>query len=179
VIKPTVGELEKLASFATKPDQQKISVGINKNATLADYQDTCTKKGILGQVTIAIKGETSHIPSYPSHYRLIADCKMKPSSRLYYRVKDLRLGNVVIFLVRGYNSYLLELEIKSLRRVNSLYRTMIDDVRQLRSVNFSNLKLPRLNYAEQTEIPQERVDMATACAIHYGLHTGMVIRNIK
>jgi hypothetical protein len=37
MIKPTVGELEKLASFATKPDQQKISVGIDKNATLADY----------------------------------------------------------------------------------------------------------------------------------------------
>ena len=56
---------------------------------------------------------------------------------------------------------------------------MIDDVRQLRSVNFSNLKLPRLNYAEQTEISQERVDMETACAIYYGLHIGMVIRYIK
>ncbi len=89
------------------------------------------------------------------------------------------MGNVVIFLVRGYDSYLSELEIKSLRRVNSLYRTMIDDVLRLRSVNFSNLKLPRLNYAEQTSIPQERFDMATACAIHYGLHTGMVIGYIK
>ena len=128
MIKPTASDLEKLASFATKPDQQGISAGIDKNATLADYQGTCTKKGILGQVTIAIKGETSHIPSYPSHYRLIANCKMNPISRLYYQVKDLRLGNVVIFLVRGYDSYLSELEIKSLRRVNSLYRTMIDDV---------------------------------------------------
>jgi hypothetical protein len=129
MIKPIVGELEKLASFATEPNQQKISVGIDKNATLADYQDTCTQNGILVQVTIAIKGEISHIPSYPSHYRLIADCKMKPSSRLYYQVKDLCLDNVVIFLVRGYHSFLLEFEMKSLRHVNSIYREMIDNVR--------------------------------------------------
>jgi hypothetical protein len=49
----------------------------------------------------------------------------------------------------------------------------------LRSVDFSSLKLPRLNYADQTAIHQERVDLATACAIHYGLHTGMVIHYLK
>ncbi len=52
---------------------------------------------------------------------------------------------------------------------------MIDDVQQLRFVDFMSLKLPRLDYAKQTEISGERVDQATACAIHYGLSPGMVI----
>ena len=56
---------------------------------------------------------------------------------------------------------------------------MIDNVLCLRHMNFSTLKLPRFDYADQTKISNERVDLATACAIHYGLHTGMVIRYLK
>jgi hypothetical protein len=36
-----------------------------------------------------------------------------------------------------------------------------------------------LGYANQTAISLERVDLATVCTIHYGLHVGMVIRYIK
>jgi hypothetical protein len=32
---------------------------------------------------------------------------------------------------------------------------------------------------EQTDTSKERVDLATACAIHYGLNTGMVIRYLN
>jgi hypothetical protein len=56
---------------------------------------------------------------------------------------------------------------------------MVDDVLCLRFVDFSMLKLPCLNYAEQTKISEERVDLATTCAIDYGLNTGMVICYIK
>ena len=56
---------------------------------------------------------------------------------------------------------------------------MVDDVLQLRGIDFSNLKLPRYDYADQTKISEERVDMATACAIHYGLNIGMVVRYLK
>jgi hypothetical protein len=45
-----------------------------------------------------IKGE--NLPTYPSHHHLIANCKMKPSSDLYYRAKDPHFNNVVIFEVR-------------------------------------------------------------------------------
>jgi hypothetical protein len=57
-----------------------------------------------------------------------------------------------------------------------MHRDMVDDVLQLRGIDFSNLKLPRYDYADQTKISEERVDLATACAIHYGLNTGMVVR---
>ena len=104
---------------------------------------------------------------------------MEPSSNLYYRVKDLRFDNVIIFLVRDYESYLSDIEINNLNFLNSMYREMVDDVLRLRFVDFSTLKLPRLNYADQTAISQEHANLTTACAIHYGLHTKMVIRYIK
>jgi hypothetical protein len=82
---------------------------------------------------------------------------------------------MMIFLVKSYELYFTESELVNLKCVNKMYRKMIDDVLRLRSVDFSSLKLPRLNYADQTAISQEHVDLATACAIHYELHTGMVI----
>ncbi len=56
---------------------------------------------------------------------------------------------------------------------------MIDDILHLKFVDFSMLKLLCLNCAKQTEISDDRFDLATACAIHYRLDTGMVIRYIK
>jgi hypothetical protein len=56
---------------------------------------------------------------------------------------------------------------------------MVDDVLRLRELDFSKVKLPRYDYADQIEISQERVDLMTACAIHYGLNTGMVVRYLK
>ena len=56
---------------------------------------------------------------------------------------------------------------------------MIDDILDLRSLDFSVLRKPRLNYNEQTTISDDRVDMTTACFIHYSFHPGMMIRFIK
>jgi hypothetical protein len=56
-----------------------------------------------------------------------------------------------------------------------MHQDMVNNVMQLRSINFSKLKLPRFNYVNQTKISQERVDLATACTIHYGLNTDMVV----
>ncbi len=56
---------------------------------------------------------------------------------------------------------------------------MINDILHLRSIDFSSLKLPRVNYVKQFGICENRVDQATACTIHYGLNTGMVICYLK
>ncbi len=63
--------------------------------------------------------------------------------------------------------------------LSKTYHEMINDVLRLRSVDFSSLKQPRLGYADQAAISHKRGDLVTACAIHYGLHVGMVIRFIK
>jgi hypothetical protein len=56
---------------------------------------------------------------------------------------------------------------------------MIHDVVELRTLFFYQLRETRIGYAEQTAIQSSQVDMATACAIHYSLHPGMVIRYLK
>ncbi len=94
---------------------------------------------------------------------------MKPSANLYYRVKDLHLDNIINFIIKQHELYLTDGELENLRGLNKLYREMINDVLCLRSMDFSSLKLPRLNYAKQTRICENRVDEATACTIHSGL----------
>ena len=70
-------------------------------------------------------------------------------------------------------------DLNNMRNLSKMYREMIDDVLRLRHINFSMLKLPHFDYADQTKKSNERVDLATSCAIHYGLHTGMVIQYLK
>ncbi len=167
-----------LKTVALTANQPKVSVGINKNSILSNYEESCISKGITNQVSTIIKGE--NLPTYPSHHHLIANCKMKPSLDLYYRAKDPHFDNVVIFVVRWPGVlYLTADDLESLRSSNKHYRTMIEDVQRLQFVDFLPLKMPRLDYTEQTSISSEKVDLATACTIHYRLNVGMVIRYLK
>ena len=104
---------------------------------------------------------------------------MKPSRNLQYRVKDLRFDNIVVFLLKDQASYLSVDDVENIRKISDMHRVMVDDVLRLRGIDFSEVKLPRYDYADQTKISQERVDLSTACAIHYGLNTGMVVRYLK
>jgi hypothetical protein len=127
-------------------DQSKISAGINENVILSEYQESCIKRGIHNKVSTIVKGEN---PSnqYPSHYRLISECRMKPSRNLQYRVKNLHFNNILVFLINNQDAYLMDVEINSLKDVNRMYREMINNILRLRSINFSTLKMPRFDYA--------------------------------
>jgi hypothetical protein len=165
-------------AVALTANQPKVSVGIDKNLILSNYEESCISKGITNQVLTMIKGE--NLPTYPSHHHLIANCKMKPSSDLYYWAKELHFDNVVIFVVRWPSIiYLTANNLESLRSLNKHYCIMIENVQQLQFLDFSSLKMPRLDYAKQTSISSKRVNLATACAIHYRLNIGMVIRYLK
>ena len=88
---------------------------------------------------------------YPSHHCLITNCRMKPSTSLYYCAKNLHFDSVVIFIVKSYKLYLATDERKNLKNLNKTYCKMIDNVLRLWSVDFPGLKRPRLDYAEQTK----------------------------
>ena len=169
-----------LENVAYGSSLNKVGANMNKNETLSRYESSCLQNGIQGVVTAATKkGKNEDEPSYPSHHTLISECKMKPNKNLYYRVEDLRLDNVIIFLVKDHKSYLSESDLVNVRSLNVMYEVMMIDVTRLRNVNFWSLKLPRLDYAQQSEISSERIDKTTACAIYYGLNPSMVIRFIK
>ena len=120
--KSSTSKTKNLQSLVFAPNQSKVSVGIDKNSILSKYQDSCIKKGFKNQATTIAKGEIPPTPSYPLYYCLIADCKMKPSSSLYYRVRDLCLDNVMIFLVKSYKLYFTNSELVNLKCVNKLWR---------------------------------------------------------
>ncbi len=104
---------------------------------------------------------------------------MKPSRKLQYQVKDLRFDNIVIFLLKNQASYLSVDDVENIRKISTIHRNMVDDVLRLKRIDFSEVRLPRYDYAEQKKISQKRVDLALACAIHYGLNTGMVVQYLK
>ena len=101
---------------------------------------------------------------------------MKPSLNLQYRVKDLRFNIIVVFLIKNQASYLSDNDVDNIQKNIKMHCDMVNNVLRLRGIDFSKVKLPRYDYADQTKILQERVDLATACAIHYGLNTGMVVQ---
>jgi len=103
--------------------------------------------------------------------------EIEPESQ--YRVKNLKLDHVITELLKSSKYFLADEDIVNLSEVNSLYHEMIGDTVKLKTLDFCALCEPRFGYAEQTEIQSSRIDMATACAINYSLHPGMIIRYIK
>ncbi len=115
------------------PNQHKISIDINKNTILSNYSNFCITKGINAQVSTILKGKKvpSSTTTYPLHYPLISECKMRPSNNLYYRVGDLYFDNVVIFIIKFNEAYLTKDDLTSLRCLNKLHCEMFDGVMRL------------------------------------------------
>jgi hypothetical protein len=105
---------------------------------------------------------------------------MKPSLKKQYRVRDLTLNNVAVNLVRDHERYDLSLkDMESIAMLNKAYSKMVPSVLELRELDSSPLLYPRLDYANQTEISQERVRMATASLIKHSMNPGMMIRELS
>ena len=113
---------------------------------------------------------------------------MRPSRDLQYRVTRLWLEDVIVEILKA--KFLEEQDLKNLEELlgthskdwtgsSPLYKEMISDFRRLENLDFSMLKAPRLDYANQQRISQYRVDLATAGLIHYGMHPGMLLRYMK
>ncbi|KAL7525720.1 hypothetical protein ACHAXR_001127, partial [Thalassiosira sp. AJA248-18] len=62
--------------------------------------------------------------------------------------------------------------------MNPEYEAIITNVPKLMNVDFSALLDERLDYAEQTHIKKERVRLMEACAVHYDLDSGLVLRSV-
>ena len=59
------------------------------------------------------------------------------------------------------------------------FEEMILQVPRLMSVDFSSLLLPDLDYASRSTIDKSRVTLLAACAVHYGLDVGLVVRYLE
>ncbi len=94
-------------------------------------------------------------------------------------MKDLSIANVLVFIIKNHEQYLLSQDLENLRAASKLHNKMISDVLGLRLVDFLSLKNLRFDYADQLSICQTRVLLTTTGLIHYGLHPGIFIRYLK
>jgi hypothetical protein len=185
--KTSLQEFKSIEAAAFLPNMPGIADNINKDKILTEYTDSCRNCGIEAQVATTTKGEIiQHL--YPRHHQLIKECTMRPSRDLQYRVTRLWLEDVIVEILKA--KFLEEQDLKNLEELlgthskdwtgsSPLYKEMISDFRRLENLDFSMLKAPRLDYANQQRISQYRVDLATAGLIHYGMHPGMLLRYMK
>jgi hypothetical protein len=94
---------------------------------------------------------------------------MKPSIKHHYRVKDLVFKNIIVVVLKFVNSFLSvsDVCIKKLKCLSHSCYEMVTDVCRPRTIDFSELRKPRIGYSDQQEIQSSRVDLATAGMIYY------------
>jgi hypothetical protein len=74
---------------------------------------------------------------------------MKPSLDHQYQASIISLDNVIVFVVKNYKQYFLEVEdLYNLLKVNQLYGDMVNNVLRLRLLDFLEIKKPRFDYAK-------------------------------
>ena len=74
------------------------------------------------------------------------------------------------------SDYLSPDDVKTLCATAKPLQAMAHSVQRSRHVDFSPLRQPRYDYAEQTMIDPARVRMLEACSVHYNLDFGLVVR---
>jgi hypothetical protein len=106
----------------------KILQRIDKNDIISKYDKACCQKGHVGQVASITKGEPTTPPTtYPTIFKFICDCSMKPGDH-QYQVKDLLLDNIVVIVLQKNEDYFSREDVNNLAKLNSLYQEMVPDV---------------------------------------------------
>jgi len=109
----------------------------------------------------------------PSVATLYSKSKLKQDASLSGTCEPV-FEYAAFFLVR--DGWLDDDETETMKQLNPYYEAMTTTVPLLKQVNFSDLAEPRLDYEDQEEIDHQRAIKLTACAVHYGLDLGRVVR---
>jgi len=178
--------LDSAINSSTQPNSgihERMPGKLDKNAVLEKYNAKYATSSTGPVVPMSKQGKRiqSYSTSIPNHHQLVKDCPMKPSSSKQYRIKyeDLQLCDVAVLVVK----YCIESNepnvLRTMSALNTKYNVMVKEVVRLRKVDFTPLLRPLKNYESQISIQKERVDMATALLVHYGMHPGMVLRFLQ
>ena len=146
-----------------------------KNEILQSYQDKFGADYPKPITTNSLGTSANHLLQPPSQHDLFKSSRMKPEQDKYYGVADLTIWNVVVLVV---NSFLCMKDLLTLSRSNKLMNKVVPETHRLLKVDWTPLLQPRLNYQDQERVDPNRVDMATALAIHVGLDPGRIVRTL-
>lgn len=136
------------------------------------------------------KGKRQSNSTLPNKLILLRDHPMKPSPSKSYESTSFESVAFVLtkYILDSKREYITGNN-KSIHRWDQVLGTlsvlskdfndMVNDVDRLRTMDFSPLKLPRLNYNDQEKIDENRVDMATALMIEADLIPGVAVRYLS
>lgn len=115
--------------------------------------------------------------NYPTKSQLIRECHMKPKIEIAFRVDVPDLDDVMLMMLGASRCGILsQNDWNAVKCLDSGYNELVNMAERVRSIDFSQLREPRLDYAEQKSIQSERVDMAASCLLHYGGELGTLVR---
>lgn len=126
---------------------------------------------LLGGKNVRSKYRTSSGKKYPTACQLYKDY---PQNTLQYYQTVGDFSNTCFFLVKG--GWLNKTELCLVSCAYPDLQDMIESVPGLLDIDFSSLRNPVLDYATQVLIEPARVELMTACAVHYNLDIGLVVR---
>jgi hypothetical protein len=96
---------------------------------------------------------------------------MKPSTNMYYQVKELMTYNVVTIVIQKYAAFSKN-ELLNICLLNTNFTKMIPKLQRWLQIDFSMLRELRLNYKCQMQIDPHCVCMANIAMAHFGLDPG-------
>lgn len=170
---------EALTDSDGRPLSQRLVDGTKEKNKILDNYEKLYGNGATGRSVVAkTKGKTTKpfihtFPPNQSHF--MSQPEMKQSFDKSYRVKVLDFYNILIPVMKMLTNH----ELCILRLVDKRLARAVSVVIELSSVNFLPLQEPRLNYRDEVEIDQHRVDMAGAAMVYYNNDSGMVVRMIN
>ena len=149
-----------------------------KNSILAQYETTYGKGTVANSQgkNLPLLHLHNHLQLVPSRGEIAKQATMKPSLKRQYRVEDLDLSNVLAIVMRVMGHKLNATDYSNLSLVSKKFQVIVPEFLRLLALDFTPLFEPRYDYRKQKEISKQRVDMAGALLVHFGLEPGIAVR---
>ena len=101
---------------------------------------------------------------------------MRPELDKGYRVEDLNIYHIIVIVLREHLDSCTLTDVAWLCSVNKTFAEVLPKIAQWRSLHFSPLCEPHLDYEAQTSIDPHRVEMASTAMLHFGMDPGKFVR---
>ena len=147
-----------------------------KNSILSQYEATFGKSTVANSQGKNILLLHNHLQLVPSRREIAKQATMKPSLKRQYRVRELDLSNVMAIVMRVMGHKLNATDYLHLSLVNKKFQVIVPEFLRLLALDFTPLFKPRYDYRMQKEISEQRIDMAGALLVHFGLEPGIAVR---
>jgi len=102
--------------------------------------------------------------------------RMRPSKDKFYRVDILELHSVITTIIKEFRVEFTVQDIRNLCLVCKDFASLVPKITRWLTVDFSSLCEPWYNYEQQERIDPQRVEMASAAMVHFGLNPGKFVR---